>query len=46
MMSLHEAEEEIFADNDRARAALEKLGLQFLNESDARSVLERRVDLG
>ncbi len=46
MMSLHEAEEEIFADNDRARAALEKLGLQFLSESDARSVLERRVDVG
>ena len=42
---LQEAEEEIFANNQRARAALEKLGLLVLTETEARSVLEHRVDV-
>ena len=42
---LREAEEEIFANNQRARAALEKLGLLVLTETEARSVLEHRVDV-
>ncbi|KAI9748701.1 MAG: hypothetical protein M1815_003029 [Lichina confinis] len=44
-LGFHEAEAEIFANNERARAALDRLGLLVLTESEARSILERRVDV-
>ncbi len=44
-IGFYEAEEEIFASNEQARAALERLGLSVLSETDARSVLEHRVDV-
>lgn len=44
-MSLEQAEEEIFASNEKAREALDQLGLEILTEMEARHVLERRVDL-
>ncbi|TKA27986.1 hypothetical protein B0A50_04052 [Salinomyces thailandicus] len=45
-MGLFEAERLVFMDNESARHALELLGLEMLSESDARTVLERRVELG
>nr|OQO31965.1 hypothetical protein B0A51_00306 [Rachicladosporium sp. CCFEE 5018] len=44
-MGLFEAERLVFMDNESARHALERLGLENLSEADARSVLERRVEL-
>ncbi|KAK4549266.1 hypothetical protein LTR36_007725 [Oleoguttula mirabilis] len=44
-MGLFEVERLVFMDNDSARHALEQLGLDVLSESDARAVLERRVEL-
>lgn len=43
---LFEVERLVFMDNESARHALEQLGLETLTESDARHVLERRVELG
>jgi hypothetical protein len=45
-MGLFEAERMVFMDNESARHALEQLGLESLSESDARAVLEKRVELG
>lgn len=45
-LGLWEVEKRIFRSNESGREVLEELGLQVLNESDARSVLERRIDLG
>lgn len=44
-LGLDQAEEEIFASNEKAREALDRLGLDVLTETEARNVLERRVDL-
>jgi RAD50-interacting protein 1 len=44
-MGLFEVERLVFMDNESARHALELLGMEVLNEADARSVLERRVEL-
>lgn len=45
-MGLFEVERLVFLDNESARRALELIGLESLSEGDARSVLERRVELG
>ena len=45
-MGLFEVERMVFMDNESARHALEQLGLESLSESDARAVLEKRVELG
>lgn len=45
-MGLFEVERLVFMDNDSARHALELLGLEGLEATDARGVLERRVELG
>lgn len=42
---LGNVEERLFRSNESGREVLEELGLEVLNESEARSVLERRVDL-
>lgn len=43
---LWEAEKRIFRNNESAREVLEQLGLEVLSEAEARSVLERRIELG
>jgi hypothetical protein len=45
-MGLFEVERMVFMDNESARRVLEQLGFESLSESDARSVLEKRVELG
>lgn len=45
-MGLFEVERLVFMDNESARRALELVGLEGLSEGDARSVLERRVEIG
>jgi RAD50-interacting protein 1 len=45
-MGLFEVERLVFMDNESARRALEQLGLELLSESDARAVLEKRVEVG
>lgn len=45
-LGLFEAERLVFMDNESARHALEQLGLRSLTESDARAVLEKRIELG
>ncbi|EME40105.1 hypothetical protein DOTSEDRAFT_91382 [Dothistroma septosporum NZE10] len=44
-MSLFQAERLVFMDNESARHALEKLGLETLTEADARTVLGKRVEI-
>lgn len=44
-MGLFEVERLVFMNNESARHALELIGLESLSEGDARSVLERRVEL-
>ena len=43
---LFEVERMVFQDNESARHVLEQLGFESLSESDARVVLEKRVELG
>lgn len=43
--AIWEVEKRVFRSNESAREVLEELGLEALNESDARNVLERRVEL-
>lgn len=45
-MGLWEVERRVFMSNEDARDVLEELGLEVLSESDARDVLQRRVELG
>ncbi|KAK7528074.1 TIP-1 family-domain-containing protein [Phyllosticta citriasiana] len=45
-LGLWEVEQRVFADNEKARAVLEELGFDSLSETEARHVLERRVELG
>lgn len=42
---LFEVERRVFIDNEAARDVLEEMGLEALSEQDARTVLERRVEL-
>jgi hypothetical protein len=44
-LTIRNIEERVFRDNESARDVLEELGCEALNESDARNVLERRVEL-
>ncbi|KAL9043552.1 MAG: hypothetical protein Q9214_003265, partial [Letrouitia sp. 1 TL-2023] len=44
--TLNEVEEKVFASNESGREILVELGLEVINESEARAVLERRVDVG
>ena len=41
-----EVEKRVFQSNESAREVLEELGMELLSESDARNVLERRIELG
>lgn len=45
-LSLWDVEKRIFRSNESGRAVLEQLGLDILTEAEARSVLERRLELG
>ncbi|KAI9707564.1 MAG: hypothetical protein M1836_000525 [Candelina mexicana] len=45
-LGLWEVEKMMFRSNEGAREVLDKLGLTVLTESEARHVLERRVELG
>ncbi|KAG5291106.1 RINT-1 family protein [Histoplasma capsulatum G186AR] len=44
-LSLWEAEKRLFANNESARSLLAELNFESLTESEARAVLERRVEL-
>ena len=45
-LGIWQVEERIFRSNESAREVLEELGLEVLTESEARNVLERRIELG
>lgn len=45
-VSLLEVEQKVFESNESAREVLHDLGLEVVSESEARHVLERRVELG
>lgn len=45
-LRLGDVGESLFRSNEAGREVLEELGLEVLSESEARSVLERRIDLG
>ena len=42
---LGDVEKRLFRDNESGREVLEEMGLEVLSETEARSVLERRIDL-
>ncbi|KAM5487134.1 hypothetical protein McanMca71_000294 [Microsporum canis] len=44
-LGLWEAEKRLFANNESARGVLSELGIDTLTEAEARSVLERRVEV-
>ena len=43
---LWEVEKRLFKDNENARVVLAELGIETLTEAEARSVLERRAEIG
>lgn len=45
-LGLWEVEKRVFRDNESGREVLDDLGLEVLSESEARHVLERRIELG
>ncbi|KAL6721051.1 hypothetical protein ACLMJK_000151 [Lecanora helva] len=45
-LDLWEVEKRVFRNNESARAVLDELGLESLSETDARHILERRIELG
>ena len=45
-LGLREAEKRVFQSNESGREFLEELGLEVLSESEARHLLERRIELG
>ncbi|KAI9804130.1 MAG: hypothetical protein M1825_001532 [Sarcosagium campestre] len=45
-LGLEQVEKAVFESNERARDTLAQLGLVTLSESDARGILEKRVELG
>ncbi|EUC32575.1 hypothetical protein COCCADRAFT_98340 [Bipolaris zeicola 26-R-13] len=45
LLGLWEVEKRLFADNQAARDVLDELGLELLSETEARSLLRRRVEL-
>ena len=44
-LGLWEVEKRVFRDNESGREVLDELGLEVLSESEARHVLERRIEL-
>jgi len=44
-LGIWEVEKRVFRDNESAREVLEELGMESLTETEARSVLERRLEL-
>ena len=44
-INIREVESQVFDNNESARNVLEELGLDTLTESDARTILQRRVEL-
>jgi hypothetical protein len=45
-LGLWEVEKRLFKDNESARDVLADLGIETLTEAEARSVLEKRVEIG
>lgn len=45
-LGLWDVEKRLFKDNESARAVLAELGIEGLAEAEARSVLEKRVEIG
>ncbi|RAL15465.1 RINT-1 family protein [Aspergillus homomorphus CBS 101889] len=45
-LGLWEVEKRLFKDNESAREVLAELGIESLTEAEARSVLERRAEIG
>ncbi|KAL9020548.1 MAG: hypothetical protein Q9185_002226 [Variospora sp. 1 TL-2023] len=45
-LNVEALEKRLYQSNENGRQMLEELGLELLSESEARSVLERRVDFG
>ncbi|KAF9891117.1 hypothetical protein FE257_005053 [Aspergillus nanangensis] len=45
-LGLWEVEKRLFKDNESARGVLAELGIEMLTEAEARSVLEKRVEIG
>ena len=45
-LDLWDVEKRVFRSNESGREVLDELGLEVLSESDARHVLERRIELG
>ena len=45
LLGAREVEQRVFKDNESARDVLDELGIDSLSESEARSVLEKRVEL-
>ena len=45
-LGLWEVEKRVFRNNESGREVLDELGLEVLSESEARHVLERRIELG
>ena len=45
-LDLWQVEKRVFRSNESARDVLEELGLEILTESEARHVLERRIEMG
>lgn len=43
-LGLWDVEKRLFLDNESGREVLDELGLEILTESEARHVLERRID--
>ena len=41
-----DVEKRMFRDNESAREVLEELGMEILSESEARNLLEKRIELG
>lgn len=43
-LGLWDVEKRLFLDNESGRGVLDELGLEILSESEARHLLERRID--
>lgn len=46
VQGLWEIEKRLFKDNESAREVLAELGIETLTEAEARSILERRAEMG
>ncbi|KAL8872931.1 MAG: hypothetical protein Q9198_007117, partial [Flavoplaca austrocitrina] len=43
-LKLRDVEKRLFKDNESGREVLEEMGLEVLSESDARTVVQKRID--